>query len=73
MKESVDPLLVEIHARIFSERLVLSRVLERAGVSSSTWWRWVRGGDFKRSTTARIDAAINEMVAERAAQPPTET
>lgn len=72
MKKTIAPVLVEIRARVFSERLVLSRVLDRAGVSGSTWWRWVNGGDFKHSTVARIGAAIDEMVADRAADPQTE-
>lgn len=68
MAEPIDPRVVALQSRIFAGRLKLNEVLNRAGVPTSTWWRWVtHGSDPRRKTLDKIDAAITAKIAEKEA------
>ena len=65
MKHPIDERVVALQSRIFAGRLKLHEVLNRAGVPRSTWWRWVNGGDARRETLLKIDAAISAKLLEK--------
>jgi predicted transcriptional regulator len=57
---------VALNSRIFENRLVVKRVLQRAHVPASTWWRWVtKGSDPRRETLGKIERAIDSLIAEK--------
>lgn len=65
MLKPIDDDVVALQARIFAGRLKLNEVLNRAHVNRSTWSRWVKGGDPKKSTIKRIHQAIDAKIGER--------
>lgn len=68
MAKPIDPRVVDLNSRIFAGRLVLSEVLNRAGVPFSTWWRWVKhGAEPRRDTIGKVDRAITAKLAEKEA------
>lgn len=67
MANPIDPRVVDLHARIFAGRLVLNKVLRRAGVAPSTWTRLKAGSDPRRATLEKIDQAITQMITEQEA------
>lgn len=52
-----------IRARAYAARVTLNKLLGKAGVANSTFWRWERGdtGDIHPVTLARIDDALREF------------
>jgi hypothetical protein len=61
----IRPEVVALQTRIFAERLVLSHVLNRAGLNRSTWSRWVKGAEPKLSHLDRVGAVVDGMIAEK--------
>ncbi len=62
-----SPIVIDLHIRMIRHGLRLGEVLKRAGVSRASWRRWKNGGDARMSSVLRIEAAIADMITERAA------
>lgn len=58
----VAPEVLEVVALAKSANVALPRALERAGVASSTYWRWVKqGSEPSTGTIRKLKAAIHEL------------
>lgn len=63
-----SPEIVEIESRATTAGVEIGDVLKRAGVASTTWWRWSEGHfDPRLSTLRKVRAALDAEIADRAA------
>ena len=65
MEKPIHPEVVAIQGRLFGNRFKVGQILNRCGVSPSTWWRWTQGAEPKMSTLAKMSAAIDEKLSEQ--------
>ncbi len=63
----INPLVVELQARMFAGGLRIGEVLRKAGLERTTWWRWTQGAEPKFSSVEKMKTAIEEIQRERAA------
>jgi predicted transcriptional regulator len=62
----VAPQVQEIEALAASAGVPMLDVLKRAGVATTTWWRWSEGHFEPRfSTLRRVRDALDELVASK--------
>lgn len=65
---SVAPEVIELELLAQKVAVPMSLALKRAGVASTTYWRWRHDGKEPLTGTIRkVRAAINELSADRAA------
>ena len=65
MTKEIAPEVVAFQARMFANRLRLTKVLAAADIAPSTWSRWVKGSQPNTSTMRKANAAIDAILAER--------
>lgn len=64
----IAPEVEELKALAQDAKIPITRALARAGVANSTYWRWVHEGKEPMTGSIRkVRAAIEEIIAERAA------
>lgn len=60
----VAPEVVELQELAATAQIPITRALSRAGVSNSTYWRWVhKGKEPLTGTVRKVRAAIAELAA----------
>lgn len=60
------PELLEIETRADTAGVAMSDVLKRAGVASTTWWRWSEGHfEPRMSTLRKVRDALDGEISER--------
>lgn len=58
----IDPEVIELEDLAAAANIKMSAVLARAGVATTTHWRWVNeGADPKAKTLRKVRAALDEM------------
>jgi hypothetical protein len=57
-------LVVALQSRMFANRIKPVQVCRRANVAPSTWTRWSEGGTPNLDTLAKMDAALDALIAE---------
>lgn len=58
----IAPEVLELEALADSARVPLGRALRKAGVASSTYWRWRHDGKWPSTkTVGKVRAAIEEL------------
>lgn len=69
MHKKPDPAIIPLATRMFAEGIRVNEACKRAEppISPSTWSRWVAGGVPDLATLRRLEATVEEMVAEEAA------
>jgi hypothetical protein len=68
-----DPLVVALNSKMFEHGISISDACIRAApaVNRSTWSRWAAGGAPDIPTFRRLEAAVDELIAEKMPdQPP---
>ena len=65
MEKPIHPEVVALQARLFQHRFKIGQILNRCGVSPSTWWRWTQGAEPKMSTLAKMTAAVDAKLGEK--------
>jgi hypothetical protein len=60
----VAPEVREVEALAKSSNVALPLALERAGVATSTYWRWGRGSEPSTKTIRKLKAAIHALGSE---------
>lgn len=64
----IAPEVIELEQLAQRVAVPMSRALKRAGVASTTYWRWRHEGKEPLTGTIRkVRSAINELAGERAA------
>lgn len=65
---SKAPEVAEIEARAAAANVNIADVLRRAGIASTTWWRWSEGHFGPRlSTLRKVKDALEAEIAQRVA------
>ncbi len=68
MRKKPDPAIIPLAARMFAEGIRVKEVCERADVSATTWSRWASGGVPNLAVLRRLEAALEQLVAEDAGE-----
>jgi len=68
MVRPIHPLVVDVYARVFANRLKLPVVLKRAKVCRQSWWRWTQGVVPRLESLDRISTAIDQLIEEKDAK-----
>lgn len=64
----VDPLVTALEKRRTENGITADAMLKRAKVSSSAHWAWLNvDAEPRRSTVAKCEAALDALIAEKAA------
>lgn len=58
------PLAIKVFSRAFAEGVGWVEVRKRAGVAVSTWRRIAKGGAITSTTIDRLEAALDDILAE---------
>lgn len=61
--------VADVYVRAYRAGIPWKDALSRAGVSRATWWRIENGKPFLSSTIERLNAAVDEVLAENCAAP----
>ena len=67
MRKKPDPAIIPLATRMLTEGIRVGEVCRRAKVAASTWSRWMSGGVPDLATLRRLEAALDEMIAEESA------
>ena len=63
MDAPIHPLVIDLQARMFANRLKPGNVVRQAGLNPSTWWRWTKGAEPKLSTLKAVSETIDRLTA----------
>lgn len=66
-QSTVDEAVVELHSKMFRHRLKVKEVCSRAGIGVATWTRWAAGASPNLGNLRKMEKAVDELIAERAA------
>jgi hypothetical protein len=58
------PLVADFNDRAFRAGVKVPAVLKRAGISNSTWMRWLRGAGHTSAVLDRLEQALSEIISE---------
>lgn len=59
--EAITPEVREIQTMAAEANIPMSRVLDKAGVALTTYWRWRHGSEPKVGTIRKLKEAITEL------------